>query len=400
MDTRQLARIMRGLTASALLLALTASPVLALDARAGDTIAVADGEEVDEDLYLAGRTVTCNGDIGADVFAAGQTITVGGDIANGITGAGQTIVINGDVGHGARLAGNTIDVTGRVGRDVLVAGATVTIAAGAEIVDDLYLAANQAVVDGEIGGNLKGGCEHLFIGGTVAGDVQIEVAQLTIQPGARIDGNLTYTAQDEAEIPAGTVMGDVQFTQRTRNEAEGAARGLEALAPFLFFAGLTWKIITFLMALITGIVLILVWPGAMAATSDAIRTRTGPVAGWGAIGLFVTPIAAIVVCLTVVGLPLGLITLVLWGILLYLSQLPVALVIGHLILSHSRPLEGTGLMIGSLALGLLILELIKAIPFIGFLVSIAIALFGIGAYVVVEWRMMKMLRTGGWEHQP
>jgi cytoskeletal protein CcmA (bactofilin family) len=378
---------------------MTAVPVLALDARANDSVTVASGEKVNEDLYLAGRAVTCNGDINGDVFAAGQTVTVGGAIADGLTAAAQTILVTGNVKHGARLAGSTIDVSSSIGRDVLAGGATVTIESTAKVGDDLYIGASRALVDGQVGGGLFAGCEELVIGGTIEGDVKAEVGHLVIQPGAHIEGNLSYTSETEADIPGGTVMGTVQFTQKVRNEVERRPKGLEALGPFLLFAGLTWKILGYLMALVTGIVLILACPRAMAAASDAIRTKTGPVAGWGAIGLFMTPLAAVVVCLTIAGLPLGLITLALWLILVYLAKLPVALVIGNLILGRSRPLQGRGFMIGSLALGLLLLTLVRLIPFIGFFVWLAIALFGIGAFLVVGWHMLKSLRHGDWEDE-
>jgi hypothetical protein len=118
------------------------------------------------------------------------------------------------------------------------------------------------------------------------------------------------------------------------------------------------------------------------------------VAGYGAIALFVTPLAAIVVCATVVGLPLGIITLLLWGILLYLSQIPVSLFIGHAILGRNKPLESKGYMIGCLALGLLLLTLARAIPFVGFFVALATALFGLGAFVVTERRLMRSHGVG------
>lgn len=399
MGTTRLRRPVWALTIAVLAVAAMAAPVLALDARANDTVTVTSGEEVDEDLYLAGRSITCNGNVNGDVFAAGQTVTLGGDIADGVTAAGQTVLVTGDVGHGARLAGSTIDVSSSIGRDVLAAGASINIESTAMVAGDLFIGASQAVVDGQIGGDLVGGCEDLVIGGTIEGDVSVEVNRLTIQPDARIQGSLSYTSETEASIPAGTVAGTVEFTQKAREEVQARPRGLEALAPLAFFAGLTWKILTYLMALLAGIVLILVWPRAMAATSDAIRTKTGPVAGWGAIGLFVTPLAAIVICVTIIGLPLGLITLALWLILLYLAKLPVALVIGHLILGRSKPLQGKGLMIGSLALGLLLLSLIGLIPFIGFFVWLAIALFGIGAFLLVDWRMLKSLHGGDWEDE-
>ena len=108
--------------------------------------------------------------------------------------------------------------------------------------------------------------------------------------------------------------------------------------------------------------------------------------GWGAAIIFATPVAAIIVCITVVGIPVGLIALVLYAIAIYISQVFVGLLIGQLIIGRFRGVESKAMMIGALALGLFILTLLQWIPFIGFWVGLAVALFGVGAMAVSEIR--------------
>ena len=381
-------RIVRILAAAALLATcgvLYAAPVLAFDGRAGDTVSVGPGEKVEGDLYLAGRSVSTAAGIDGDVFAAGQTVSIGGQIDGGLTAAGQTVLVSGGVSRGARVGGSTVDVTGTIGRDLLVGCSTFVLNPEASVGEDLLIGAATAMLKGDIAGNVYGGCEKLVIDCTIGGNVKVEVGTLEIRPGAVIQGNLEYTSAQQADVPAGAVKGSVRYTERAVKERVRPG-DLGALGPLAAFAGLTWKLLAYAMALLTGIVLILVLPARMAGYSDAIRTETGPVAGWGAIAFFLTPLAALVVCITIVGLPLGLITLALWTVLLYLSQLPVALVIGHVILGYRKPLEGRGFMIGALALGLLIIALLRLIPFVGFFVGLATALFGFGSFVVAEKR--------------
>ena len=121
--------------------------------------------------------------------------------------------------------------------------------------------------------------------------------------------------------------------------------------------------------------------------ADSIRMYPLPSLGWGAVILFATPIAAIMVCFTVVGIPIGLIALALYGIAVYLSQIPVALLIGRLIIRRSTEVESKGLLVGVLALGLVILIILRLIPFLGFWIGLATALFGLGAVVVSERRL-------------
>jgi len=125
--------------------------------------------------------------------------------------------------------------------------------------------------------------------------------------------------------------------------------------------------------------------------AESIRTRPGPSAGWGALALFVTPIAAVIVCITIIGIPVGLIALALWGIAIYLAQIPVGLFIGRWIIGHFKNVEGKAIMIGALALGLVLLKLLGLIPHLGFFIGIAVTLFGMGAVVVSirKWRAKK-----------
>ena len=395
MKTRRLTRLLPALAVAVFAAVLSAAPVLAFDSRAGDLVTVGGGEEVQGDLYLGGRAVTTTGVVHGSVFAAGQTVSIGGTIDDGATLGGQTVTLSGSIGRGVRVGASTVDATGDIEGDLVAGCGTLTVADSARVGDDLVFGAGQVYVLGEVEGDVKGGAETLVIAGRVGGDVQVKVGTLEVKPGAVIEGNLSYTAGTEADIPAGAVKGSVAFTEGVEEEdvKEEVREGLGALGPLFFLAGITWKIAAYLMALVAGIVLILLLPGRMAGASDSIRTHTGASAGWGAIALFVTPLAAIVVCITVVGLPVGLITLVLWGALLYLSHLPVSMFIGHLILGHSKPLVGKGFMIGCLALGLLLFTLLTAIPLVGGLIWLASALFGMGAFVVVEKRLIEAGRS-------
>ena len=401
MKKKGLSRLGPALALVVVSILLCAAPVMALDGRAGDAVNVGSGEEIDEDLYLAGRTITTIGNVNGDVFAAGQTVNIGGQIEGGLTVGAQTLTINADVGGGVRAGVQTLDVAGTIGRDLVAGCATLILSPEASIGDDLYIGSSQVRLRGDVGGDVYGGAEELVIEGNVGGNVHVEVGHLEIKPGAVIEGDLWYSAPVEASIPKGSVNGDVTFTERVvDDDAQQAAEDFGALAPFVFFASFTWKLIAYLMALVTGIILILLLPRAMAAAPMAIRTQTGPVAGWGAIVLFLTPLAAIVLCITVVGLPIGLIALVLWGVLLYIAQIPVAIFIGYLILGRSRALEGKGFMIGCLALGLLLIALVKLMPFVGFFICLAVAIFGMGAFLMVDKKMMGTLKNSDWENEP
>jgi len=368
--------ILKGLIVSLLailLMTFTAVPVFAFDARYGDIVTVASGEVIDSDLYVGGGTIIIDGTINGDLIAAGKTIRVNGPVNGSIIAAGGTVNINGEVTHAVRIIGETLNISGTIGRDLLVAGSEVSLASTAEIGGDLLLGAGTALIDGLIKGDIDSGVDNLTIAST-----------------ASIQGKLTYISKNEANIQSGAqIRGTI--THRLPDVKERLAVGThrlpdvrERLTPAI---GLWGKVIGFLMTLVLGIIIVLLAPRRMKAVTESIRTRPWASLGWGAIILIFTPIAALIVCITIIGLPLGLITLALYTIAIYLTQLFVGLLIGQLIIGASRGIETRAALVGALALGLAILSLLRLIPYLGSVIGLATVLFGLGAILVSERKL-------------
>lgn len=366
--------IFKGLAISLILMLMTvfaAAPVLAFDGRSGDTVTVPQDEVVDGDLYVMGRNIIVDGTVNGDIFGAGQTITINGTVNGGVTLAGETLTVNGQVLHGARLVGQTINVNSSIGRDLAAAGAVLNVGSAAKIADDLVLGVGTSYISGHVNGDIKGGAGEVTITNKVGGNVELEVDKLTITSTANIEGALVYTSENEASIQSGARLGG----STTHNVPEKPA----APSPF---SGMPGKLLGFLMILVIGIIVILLATGRISAMADSIRTKPWPSLGWGALALFVTPIAALVVIITIIGLPVGLIALALYGIAIYLSQIPVGFLIGRLIIRRNGEIESKGLMIGALALGLAILLVLGLIPYVGGLVMLLTIIFGLGSLVV------------------
>jgi len=381
--------ISRGLTTAlivTLLMVFTAVPVLAFDARSGARIAVTSGEIVDDDLYVAADAVTIDGTIDGDLWAAASMVTVNGAVTGSVMAAAETVNIGGEVDHAVRAVGQTLSISGNVNGDLMVAGSEVNIASTATIKGDLLLAAGNIRIDGLIEGDVKGYGGEVAIGNGIKGNVDLKVEGLAILPTANIQGDLTYTSEEEADIQSGA-----QIAGTTTHNLPPAKEELDkALPPFGTFR-IVVKVIRFLMALLAGLVIILIAQRRLTSIAESIRSRPGASAGWGALIVFVVPIAAVLVCFTVVGIPVGLIALGLWGMALYLAQIPVGLFIGRCIIGRFKVVEGKAIMVGALALGLVLLKLLELLlgliplPGLGLFIVLAVVdLFGVGAVVVAE----------------
>lgn len=343
---------------------------LAYEGRSGEPITVAADEVIDDDLYVAGKTITIEGTINGDLFAAGRTVLLNGTVKGSVNLAGESITINGSVGHAARVAGRFINVNSPLPGDLLVVGSDITIDEKASIGGDLLFVTKKALISGPVERSVKGAGKEVVFKSEVKENVELIIDKLTLAPTAVIQGDLTYTSENEAAIESGAKI--TGKTTRKLPEKKDEGKG----CPFGCVLG---EFFDFLMALVAGIFFILLFPARLRSFADTIFEKPSASAGWGALLTFVTPIAAIIVCCTIVGIATGGIVLGLWGIAIYLAQMPVGVLIGKLIIGRFRKVETKGVMIGALGLGLFLLFLVKLIPILGALIGLAVVIFGMGA---------------------
>lgn len=354
-------------------------PGYALVTRSGDSVTIGSEEIIDEDLYLSGGTVIINGTVNGDVWIAGRSVIIKGRIGNGVFAAGRELTILGDVGGGIKAAGETLIIGGNVGKDLMLAGNKITIEKKASIGGDFFFGAKEASIEGNLEGNIIGGSRNITITNGIMGNVKLYTKFLTLTQTAKIKGDLTYISENEANVQSGAQVGGV-----TLRHIPEFREKIKKVFPFFFFLGIVGKLVSFFMALIVGLIIILLIPERLQLMADSIQKKPGLSAGWGALALFATPIGITVAFATLVGIPLSVIVLFLYLISIYISQIPVSLFVGRSILPQSKDRVSKAFLFGAFVLGLFILSLLSFIPIFGYIVSLAIILFGFGAMVVSE----------------
>src|SRR5215207_5632188 len=138
----------------ALAAALVPASASAAEVRQGNTIVVASGETINDDLYAFGGTLDVQGTVNGDVIFFGGTSTIGGVITGDLLVAGGTTTINGDVRGNVRATGGTTNVAGRVGGDLVLAGGTLNVAPGASLGRDVLAAVGSASIGAPIARNV------------------------------------------------------------------------------------------------------------------------------------------------------------------------------------------------------------------------------------------------------
>jgi hypothetical protein len=355
----------------ALVLALTmfivgAIPALAFEEHTGTTVLIGPGQTVNDDVFAAGNDITVAGHITGDLYAFGQTVTLtsGSRVDGDIIGAAQTVTIDGTVGDSVRAAAQLVQIQ----PDAHIGGGLVT-------------AAQNTTMGGVVARGLATASQQLQISGQVGKEVRAGVATLTILPSAKIAGDLIYSSSAQSSIPQGTVGGEVHYIAPTQQTTQAPANGsgLGHLFGFLWFVG----------NVIAGLLLVSLVPRLRDASRVEILGRPLATFGVGLVTLVVLPIVAILLLITVIGIPLSLIGIGGYIAFLYLGWLLTGYALGYLILrvvtEHGNwPLPGVAAL--PFLIGFIVLTLLRLIPYVGLLTALIGGCFGLGSLVVALYR--------------
>jgi len=376
-------KLLAALGIALLCLMLTAPAAFAGEFKGGSSVTVGRDQVINDDFYAAGGTITIDGTVNGDVIATGGTMVINGNVNGNVIAAGGQLAIAGKVTQSVRMAGGYLTVNGQVGRDVVLAGANATIGSQAVIGGDVILGAGTANVGGSIGKRFLGGGSDVTFDAVTKGNVEVSADNLTIAPAAKIGGNLIYTTA--RELPA-TVKSQVTGDMIHRlPEVQAGERGrLAVRGPSLFdvFVG---KVLGWLRAFLLGAALLLLWPKRTSAVTAMLQAKPWWSLGWGVLLLLLVPLVILIVCLTIIGLPIGLIGLALYLAVLYASQIFVGLWLGRWVLAWlqrtAKWARVPGFDYWALAIGLAIIWIVRAlpIPLWSALLGLAIIFFGLGA---------------------
>lgn len=363
-----------------LALVLFASPAHAAEFRGDeDTVRIGADETIDGDLFVGGQTIIIEGTVNGDVFAAGTTITIRGTVNGSVNAAGTRIEIEGPIEHGVRVAGQEIVIAASVGRDLIVLGQTVEVTDAGSVGGDVLLGAGEVTLAGDVGRRVLGGADTLRLAAAVGEGVDVEVNNLVVEPSARINGDLRYRSNNEAQVAAGTVTGQVvreaaraDFSADTGEAVRDTVRGsvarivvLALLGLLLLAAGRGWmeRATTQMMrrpwaSLLMGVLVGIATVPAILVVGGIVLVIFGLVFGAG--GVLAT-------------IPLPLAGLGFYALALYISPVFVALLIGRLLTGR---FSTTGFL--ALVIGLIVLAVLGAIPYVGWIVTGLATALGLG----------------------
>ena len=351
--------------------------------RADEQTSLGSGETIQGNLYMAGGNVSSAGTVRGDLVTAGGNLIVSGPIANDLLIAGGSVTVTGDIGGDARVAGGNITVQGKVAGDVIVGGGQVNIA-GAGVGGDVLIGGGSIVITAPVNGNIKIGGGQVTIDAPIKGNVEIKAEKVTLGSQAVITGNFTYTASEQAKTEAGAVVqGKTTFTKYERAEASGAA-----IAAFFTLA----LLVKFLMILVGAFAFLWIFPRYMRELVTDFATDPVSNLGRGFITFIVMPIASILLFITIIGLPLGMLGFLGFIAFVIFAALVSPIVVGALIHKWIWKPAGYEVNWKTALLGVVVYFLIGLVPFIGGLVKFFVILIVLGVAAKMKWQLAKNWR--------
>jgi cytoskeletal protein CcmA (bactofilin family) len=323
-------------------------------------------------VYLAAGIARTTGQVGGDFYAVGGQVAVDHPVQGEVFAAGGRVSVSAPVEDDLHVMGGDVTLAGAVGGEATIAAGTISIVKAARVDGRVVLAGGNV----EIAGTLERGgrifADRLVISGHVGGGLRIVASRIEITSSARIEGPIDFTSRRAPVVaPGAQVQGPVTAMPSRAPQKTAEMRRTGEWAVPLFYAGL-WA---------AGILLLLAFPRFTVAAQDRVRASPLQSLALGAALVFALPVVAVLLIVTVVGIPVAFALIALYAVLLLAGFLTalffVAERIGRLLRGGRAP--GTGWRVALLLAALVLLALIARLPVAGGFVALVVLVFGVGA---------------------
>jgi hypothetical protein len=360
------------------LIIFTSSALAASDYMNQKVVTVASNEVIDKDFFVgAGDIVEIYGVVNGDVVVAGGQLLINGVINGDLLAAGGIISLSGEISQDVRIIGGQLTLSGNIGRNLTAVGSNIEVTESAEITGGAIFAGGNVTVEAPIGGEMYVGAGNLTLSNQVAGDVQALVGTLRLTSNAKIDGDFTYYSDEGALIDENATISG-KLTKRERSSELEAFRGKGASE---FERGLknSSRFIGFFTAAVFGLVMLRLFPNYTKGVAFTVREKLLKSLAVGMVALVLMPILAVILMVTVIGLPFGLILIFFYFVYMFIAKIFISICIGEYLYERLNR-EKTQYL--PFMLGLVIYSALVWIPYVGGLTKFAVLLLGLGAAVL------------------
>ncbi len=334
------------------------------------------------DYIVTGQEVRIEGNVDGDVIAAGSSVTVSGKVSGDVIAAGQSVTVGGTVGGSVRVTGSAVRIDGTVGRNVTAFGSSISLGPTANVQRNVYASGGSVEALGTVGRDLNVRSSEVVLAGTTGGAANVELGdggRLVVRDSASLNGPLTFWADAASALQR---SGSAKFTQ------EPQFKPLPPPLPPFHPVRLFGHLVRLFGLLAVGLVFVSLAPRMVRRLTDELLQRPVPAIGWGLVVLLLTPLLAVALLFTLIGIPLALILLASYAITLYTSQVVASLGLGRLLASQ-LPAGKAWPLFAVLIIGTVGFVALTAVPVLGGFLNALLVLWGLGATLKVKRQILK-----------
>lgn len=355
-------------------------PVEAMETRSTENVSIEADEIIDDTLIVFGRTATIDGVVTGDLIVFAQSIEITGSVHGDVYSFGRNIEIEGEVGGGIAVFGQVVRIGDTVGQSIYGFAQSILSRRDASIGGDFFAFGEDVNVGGVVGRNVTVFGNTLTVTGEVKRDVTFSGSLAAVHSSASIGGNL------DVDLPAGenlqmdsavSVAGETIVDVPDPDRDEGGS-----LSAWTFVRMALWLAAAFL----SGMLLLWALPALRRVPLDGLGAMLLS-AGVGALVLIAVPIAAVLLCVTLIGLPAGLVMGAAWVLGLYLSKIVVAHFLGNALLRPKQ--QDPRSMALPLLVGLVLVLIAVSLPYVGWAINLLLVIIGLGAIGLVLFRSVR-----------
>ena len=325
------------------------------------------GQEIKTDLFVAADHTVIDGDVDGDVIAWSHEVEINGHVKGDVIVFTQEVRVNGAVDGNVRAFAGSVVINANVARNLMAFAQSVEVGEKGGVGGSATLYSGNVQLNGPIKNDLLARIGTLDLNNAIGGNANIGGEHLNVNSTAVVAGRTQFTGREEPQVSPGAKL------------ASPVEVVIETPTPRYSNWHFYWsEILRWGAAFLLGALMFLLAPGVFLDASNEAK-RAGLAMGIGLLFLVGIPFAALIACITIVGLGIGIVTFLTYAVAVYMSQIFVGAWLGEKLLGAG---VGIAPVLGRLALGLAILRLVRMLPFVGFASVWIVIFWGLGAYIL------------------
>jgi len=241
-----------------------------------------------------------------------------------------------------------------------------------EVTGDVSSGFGEIEINGPVGGDVEAGFGDVWIYAPVGGDVDVGHGDVHLEPGAAVGGDISHGSGNLYRHPEAAVGGA---------ERVGMASGFEGEeSPFedLFSDVVGWSVGTLVLAA-AAVLLAVIAPRPLRSVTRSLEVAPGRSLALGLSSVPAVFVLAVLLVVTVVGIPLLFLLGPAYLALLFFGLLAAAYFVGRkVVLATGRHRSGDTL---AAAVGAVLISVVSLVPFLGGFTLVVLSLLGAGAAI-------------------